>query len=87
MPSAVAMITMSTSDWCYVTSLGTVPAVYIAQIIVNLIKRILERSAAVGARAIRDGAVHGANAHGQYLQDCKIQVCLLISNIADQIPD
>jgi NAD(P)-dependent dehydrogenase (short-subunit alcohol dehydrogenase family) len=73
-PSSVAIITMPTPGWCYGTALGTVPGVHVAQAIVNFFKRILGRSVAVGARAVVDGAVHGPDAHGQYLQECKIQV-------------
>ena len=73
-PSSVAIITMPTPGWCHGTSLGTVPGFQIAQTMVNCIKRILGRQVAVGARAIVDGAVHSPDAHGQYLQECEIQV-------------
>jgi NAD(P)-dependent dehydrogenase (short-subunit alcohol dehydrogenase family) len=73
-PSSVAIITMPTPGWCHGTNLGTVPGLNIAQTIVNCIKRILGRSVAVGARAVTDGAVHSPDAHGQYLQECRIQV-------------
>lgn len=46
----------------------------IAETIAGWIKRIFGRSASVGARVIIDAAVnHGALAHGEYLEDCKIQ--------------
>jgi len=73
-PSSVAIITMPTPGWCYDTSLGTIPGFHIGQIIVNFIKRIIGRPVSVGACAVVDGAVHSPDAHGQYLQECKIQV-------------
>lgn len=73
-PSSVAIITMPTPGWCRDTALGTVPGIHVAQAIVNSIKRVLGRRVAIGVRGVVDSAVHGPDAHGQYLQDCKIQV-------------
>ncbi|KAF4627994.1 hypothetical protein G7Y89_g10159 [Cudoniella acicularis] len=72
-PASVAIITMPTPGWCHSTALGTIPGLHIGQMIVNGIKRILGRPVAVGARAVTDGAVQSADAHGQFLQECKIQ--------------
>jgi hypothetical protein len=71
-PASVAIITMPTPGWCHGTGLGTIPGLHIAQMIVNGIKRILGRPVAVGARAVTDAAVKGADAHGQLLQERKI---------------
>jgi NAD(P)-dependent dehydrogenase (short-subunit alcohol dehydrogenase family) len=72
-PSSVAIITMAHPGWCYGTSLGELPGRNIAQSIVGLLKRIIGRSASIGARTLTDGAVnHGREAHGQFLDDCKI---------------
>lgn len=72
-PSSVAIITMPTPGWCRGTSLGVIPGVNLGQIIVNCIKSILGRSAAVGARAVTDGAVRNSDAHGKYLQECNVK--------------
>ncbi|TVY83916.1 Short-chain dehydrogenase/reductase tropG [Lachnellula suecica] len=72
-PSSTAIITMPTPGLCHGTDLGVVPGFNIAQAIVNFMKRIVGRKVEVGARAITDAAVHGPDAHGQYLQECKVQ--------------
>lgn len=73
-PSSIVTITMPNLGLCYGTGLGTLPGRHIGEIIASWIKRILGRSSSVGARTITDAAVnHGPDAHGQYLEDCKIQ--------------
>lgn len=72
-PPSVAIITMPNPGLCYKTGLG-VETRGIAEMIAGWIKRIFGRSASVGARAVIDAAVnHGAEAHGEYLEDCKTQ--------------
>lgn len=72
-PSAV-LITMPNPGLCYGTSLGVAPGGSFVDTVAAVLKRIVGRSASVGARALTDGAVHhGAEAHGQYLEDCQIQ--------------
>ncbi|KAI1350306.1 NAD(P)-binding protein [Xylaria sp. FL0043] len=40
----------------------------------DMIKKLIGRSTSLGARTLTDAAVrHGAESHGQYLEDCKIQ--------------
>ncbi|KAI0159864.1 retinol dehydrogenase 12 [Hypoxylon sp. FL1284] len=73
-PSSVATITMPNPGWCYGTGLGHVPGGTIGERIVSVPKRILGRTASMGARVVTDAAVqHGQEAHGQYIEDCKIQ--------------
>lgn len=72
-PSSVAIITIPSPGWCHGTNLGIVPGFHVAQLIVNGIKRILGRRVTFGARAVTDGAVQDSDAHGQYLQECRIQ--------------
>jgi len=72
-PSSVAIITMPTPGLCHGTNLGVLPGFNIAQTIVNFFKRIIGRKVEVGARVVTDAAVHGPDAHGQYLQECKVQ--------------
>lgn len=70
---SIAIITMPNPGLCYKTGLGLETG-GIAEMIEGWIKRIFGRSAVVGARVIVDAAVnHGVEAHGQYLEDCKIQ--------------
>ncbi|KAI2610573.1 retinol dehydrogenase 12 [Hypoxylon sp. NC1633] len=73
-PSSVAIITMPNPGWCYSTSLGQVPGGSIGDRIISVPRRILGRTASVGAYMLTDAAVqHGQEAHGQYIEDCKIQ--------------
>ncbi|KAI1260639.1 retinol dehydrogenase 12 [Xylariaceae sp. FL1019] len=73
-PSSVAIVTMPNPGWCYGTGLGHVPGGTWGDRIVSVPRRILGRHPSVGARVLTDAAVqHGAEAHGQYLEDCEIQ--------------
>lgn len=73
-PSSVTVITMPNPGWCYGTGLGQVPGGTIGDRIVSVPRRVFGRHASIGARSITDGAVqHGREAHGQYIEDCKIQ--------------
>ncbi|RYP29950.1 hypothetical protein DL767_006483 [Monosporascus sp. MG133] len=73
-PSSVAIVTMPNPGLCYGTGLGRSPGGSAGDTIASFLKRIVGRSTAVGARAITDGAVnHGPEAHGQYLEDCRVQ--------------
>ncbi|OTB09487.1 hypothetical protein M426DRAFT_80076 [Hypoxylon sp. CI-4A] len=72
-PSAV-LITMPNPGLCYGTGLGVAPGGNIVDSVAGLLKRVFGRSPSVGARTLTDAAVHhGVEAHGQYLEDCKIQ--------------
>ncbi|KAJ3557895.1 hypothetical protein NPX13_g9834 [Xylaria arbuscula] len=73
-PSSVAIITMPNPGWCYGTGLGHVPGGTWGERVVSVPRRILGRHPTIGARVITDAPVrHGAEAHGQYLEDCEIQ--------------
>ncbi|RYP81324.1 hypothetical protein DL769_002053 [Monosporascus sp. CRB-8-3] len=73
-PSSVAILTMPNPGLCYGTGLGRSPGGSVGDTIASFVKRIIGRSTAVGARALTDGAVnHGPEAHGQYLEDCRVQ--------------
>ncbi|KAI1181454.1 retinol dehydrogenase 12 [Nemania serpens] len=72
-PATVAVINLPNPGLC-ISSLqreanGTVPG-----FIFGIIKKMIGRSAEIGARTLVDAAVHhGPESHGQYLEDCKIQ--------------
>ncbi|KAI1081109.1 retinol dehydrogenase 12 [Whalleya microplaca] len=71
-PPSTVLITMPNPGLCYGTSLGVAPGGSFVDKVAAVLKRIFGRSPSVGARALTDGAVHhGAEAHGQYLQDCQ----------------
>lgn len=73
-PSSVAIITMPNPGWCYGTGLGHVPGGTLGDRIVSVPRRIFGRTASIGARVLTDAALqHGDEAHGQYIEDCKIQ--------------
>ncbi|KAI1120193.1 retinol dehydrogenase 12 [Nemania abortiva] len=72
-PATVAIINLPNPGLC-ISSLqreadGTVPG-----FIFGIVKKLIGRTASVGARTLVDAAVHhGPESHGQYLEDCKIQ--------------
>ncbi|KAJ3529293.1 hypothetical protein NM208_g9829 [Fusarium decemcellulare] len=69
-PSSVAVINAPNPGWCYGTGLNRENG----GLILNIIKRLVGRSSAVGARALVDAAVnHGPESHGHYLEDGKRQ--------------
>ncbi|RYP03792.1 hypothetical protein DL764_004904 [Monosporascus ibericus] len=73
-PSSVALITLPSPGLCYGTSLGQLPGGSIVDSIVSVLKRIVGRPPSIGARSVIDGVVqHGSEAHGEYLEDCKLQ--------------
>ncbi|KAI5917344.1 retinol dehydrogenase 12 [Camillea tinctor] len=73
-PPEAVLITMPNPGLCYGTKLGVLPGGSFLDTIASYIKRIVGRSPSVGARTLTDGAVnHGAEAHGHYLEDCKIE--------------
>jgi hypothetical protein len=73
-PSSIAFVTMPNPGLCYGTSLGALPERNIGDTIANFLKRIFGRHISVGARTVTDAAVsHSPDAHGQYVEDCKIQ--------------
>ncbi|KAI1874418.1 hypothetical protein JX265_004626 [Neoarthrinium moseri] len=74
-PPSVAIVTMPNPGLCYGTGLGlAAPGGSIADRIAAIPKRILGRSTSVGARVLTDAVVkHGVEAHGQYVEDCKVQ--------------
>lgn len=74
-PSSVAIMTMPNPGLCYGTGLGlATPGGNVADKIAGVFKRILGRSASLGARVLVDAVTqHGAEAHGHYIEDCQIQ--------------
>lgn len=72
-PSSVAIVNAANPGLCYGTGLnreaGGVPGAIWAGI-----KRVVGHSTSVGARSLVDASVnHGAQSHGQYVEDGKIQ--------------
>jgi NAD(P)-dependent dehydrogenase (short-subunit alcohol dehydrogenase family) len=73
-PHTVAVITLPNPGWVYGTGLGKVPGGTIGDRIISVPRRIFGRPATIGARSLTDGAVqHGPEAHGQYIEDNKVQ--------------
>ncbi|RYP68437.1 hypothetical protein DL771_006701 [Monosporascus sp. 5C6A] len=73
-PSSVAVITLPSPGLCYGTGLGRLPGGSIIDGVVSVLKRIVGRSPSIGARSVIDGVLrHGPEAHGQYVEDCKLQ--------------
>ncbi|KAK6214342.1 hypothetical protein LQW54_004570 [Pestalotiopsis sp. IQ-011] len=71
---SVAIITMPNPGWVYGTGLGQTQGWSIGDMIVSVPRRLLGRSPSVGARLVTVGAVAiGAEAHGQYVEDGKVQ--------------
>ncbi|KAH8588212.1 retinol dehydrogenase 12 [Bisporella sp. PMI_857] len=73
-PASVAIVNTASPGLCHGTELNREANGTLIGFIFGIIKRIIGRSVAVGARNITDAAVkHGMDTHGQYLEDGKIQ--------------
>ncbi|TVY43296.1 Short chain dehydrogenase [Lachnellula subtilissima] len=73
-PASVAIFNTASPGLCHGTELNRGSDGTMVGFIFGIIKRLLGRSAAVGARNITDAAVkHGMDSHGQYLEDGHIQ--------------
>ncbi|KAK8057372.1 NAD(P)-binding protein [Apiospora saccharicola] len=68
-PATAAVVTMPNPGWMYGTGRGTV-----AEKIIAVPNRLLGRTPSAAARVVTTGAVaFGAEAHGQYIEDGKLQ--------------
>lgn len=72
-PSSVAVVSCVNPGLCYGSSLNRDSA-GVAGAVFGVFKRVIGHSIAVGARSLTDAALnHGANSHGQYVEDGKLQ--------------
>lgn len=74
-PPEVAIITMPNPGLVYGTGLGLArPGGNVIDKIAAIPKRIIGRNTSMGARVLTDAVTrHGIEAHGQYIEDCKVE--------------
>ncbi|KAI0487710.1 NAD(P)-binding protein [Xylaria cf. heliscus] len=72
-PSSVAIINCVNPGFCHSSGLSRDADGTTLGLFVGIMGRLLGRSPSMGARCVVDAAVnHGAEVHGQYVEDCKL---------------